>query len=145
MSEHAILARLQAEGLRLTEPRRQVVQAIVALGRPFSAEELYHALQAANRPVGRATVFRTIDRLVAIGVLARVHHPSGVHRYLLRGTEHRHHIVCVQCGTVAEFSGCNVDALGAAVVAQTRFRVDGHWLELFGLCARCQQEHYPLT
>jgi Fe2+ or Zn2+ uptake regulation protein len=30
-------------------------------------------------------------------------------------------------------------------VAQTRFRVDGHWLELFGLCARCQQEHHPLT
>ena len=45
---------------------------------------------------------------------------------------------CTQCHRVVEFDGCTVDALAHELSEQTRFRIQGHWLELFGLCPECQ-------
>ncbi len=140
LAEPEIIARIQERGLRVTRPRRQIVRAVLSQTGPFSAEELLVRLHGNGIAAGRATVFRTLDLLVELGVLDRVHHPSGLHRYVLAGLDHGHYVVCSRCGAVADFNGCNVDDLIAAVVAQTGFRIDGHWLELFGLCAVCQND-----
>jgi Fur family ferric uptake transcriptional regulator len=137
--ESEVVQLIQEHGLRITRPRRLIVRAVLVQAGPFSAEELLQQLQQDGQATGRATVFRTLDLLVALGVLRRVHHPSGLHRYVLAGFGHGHHVVCSRCGAVADFNGCNVDDLIAEVVAQTGFRVDGHWLELFGLCMTCQK------
>jgi len=142
--EAEIVQRIQEHGLRVTQPRRLIVRAVLAQAGPFSAEELLQQLQQDGQATGRATVFRTLDLLVELGVLDRVHHPSGLHRYVLAGLGHGHYVVCSRCGAVADFTSCNVDDLIAEVVAQTGFQVDGHWLELFGLCRACQKSVTPL-
>lgn len=139
LAESEILERIQEHGLRVTRPRRLIVRSVLSQTGPFSAEELWSQLQSDGHAAGRATVFRTLDLLVDLGVLDRVHDPSGLHRYVLAGTGHRHHVVCSRCGAVADFNGCNVEELITAAVSQTGFQINGHWLELFGICATCQQ------
>jgi Fur family ferric uptake transcriptional regulator len=51
---------------------------------------------------------------------------------------HHHHLVCTGCGTVADFTGCDLAALEKRVAGETGFVVDGHILELVGLCRDCQ-------
>ena len=138
--EAEIIERIQERGLRVTRPRRLIIRSVLSQSGPFSAEELLSRLHRSGSAPGRATVFRTLDLLVELGVLDRVHHPSGLHRYVLAGTDHRHHVVCSRCGAVADFNGCNVEELIAAAIAQTGFQIDGHWLELFGICAACQED-----
>ncbi len=140
MSDEAqILDRLHDLGFRVTGPRRRVVAAVLACRDPFTAEDLYDQLRADGQPVGRATVFRTLDLLVSLRVLDRVHRPDGCHSYVASGPGHRHHLICSACGAVVEFHGCNVGELFADLADRTRFRIDGHWLEVFGVCERCQR------
>src|SRR5690606_25728686 len=133
-----VLESLRDVGLRITGPRREVVEAICAREMPFSADEVYDELRAAGSSTGRATVFRTLDLLVGLRLLGRVHRPDGSHGYVLREPGHRHHLVCSTCGTVVEFQDCNVAALADELADRTRFRIEGHWLEFFGVCADCQ-------
>ena len=60
--------RLAHSGRRLTEPRRQLIEAMRHPGDRFTAEQ---AVQAAPG-VGRATVFRTMRLLEEFGVLCQV-------------------------------------------------------------------------
>ena len=51
---------------------------------------------------------------------------------------HHHHILCTQCGAVAEFDGCIVDSLSERLEQLTGFNITDHWMEMWGLCARCK-------
>jgi Fur family transcriptional regulator, ferric uptake regulator len=133
------LQQLKQTGLRVTDPRVEVVEEIHARGGMFTGEQLYEDLRGRGSGVGRATVFRTIDVLVDLEILDRVHQPDGAHGYVLRGPGHRHHMVCSACGDVIEFQGCNVHELIDELASQTNFRIEGHWLEIFGTCGHCQK------
>ncbi len=135
-----ILEAMHERGWRVTGPRRAIVECILSQREPFSAEDIFRTLRRRQPTIGRATVFRTLDLLAELGVVERVHHPSGVHRYVVSGDGHRHHVVCVRCGAVAEFAGCNLEPLLTRVADQTRFRILDHWLELSGLCQTCQRD-----
>jgi Fur family ferric uptake transcriptional regulator len=136
--ESRTLERLRDLGLRITEPRRELIQAIYQTQGPFTAEDLHDHLRVGGSRVGRATVFRTLDLLAGLRVLERVHQPDGHHSYVLSGPGHRHHLVCLACGNVVEFQGCNVDNFVGQLSSQTDFKIEGHWLEVFGRCATCQ-------
>jgi Fur family transcriptional regulator, ferric uptake regulator len=133
------LKQLRSTGLRVTDPRIEVVEEIHARDGLFTGEQLYDELRGRGSGVGRATVFRTIDVLVDLEILDRVHQPDGAHGYVLRGPGHRHHMVCSGCGDVVEFQGCNVGELIESLASETNFRIEGHWLEIFGTCGQCQE------
>ena len=134
------LRQLQERGYRITEPRRSVLDAACTWNGAFTADDMLQHLDATPSPVGRATVFRTLDLLVQEGVLDRLHRPDGCHSYILSiGHDlHHHHLICSDCGTVVQFEGCSVDAMLGELSRQTNFRISGHWLEVFGVCAACQ-------
>jgi Fur family transcriptional regulator, ferric uptake regulator len=151
-SQEMILGQLQTRlaeaGYKLTQPRVAVMQQVAGYADSFTASDLLESMLKAAPQVGRATVFRTLDLLVDLGVLQRVHTETGGggnwgHIYVLCGLSntHHHHLVCTLCGQVADFAGCFLDAtLLGNLEASTRFQVEGHHLELYGQCARCKGE-----
>jgi Fur family transcriptional regulator, ferric uptake regulator len=139
-----VLAYLSDKGHRVTEPRRAILDRIVGYAQPFSAEQLFKDLGGDSGPIGRATVYRTIDLLLGEHWLARVHwNPSKEaaddHAYVPVEQGHKHHLVCTNCGSVAAFEGCDLDGLLGGLARRLNFRVDGHWLEIYGLCQVCQR------
>ena len=135
--------RLTASGYRLTVPRREVLKQIASRASSFSATELLESVTRARPHVGRATIFRTLDLLVELGLLQKVHTetgPSWGHSYLLCGLSdaHHHHLVCTRCGQIADFAECMLDELVSSLKAHTEFQVEEHRLELYGKCERCQ-------
>ena len=135
-----ILSLLQDHGMRLTQPRRVIVDEVQRRDRPFSAEELYGDLTLTHPGIGRATVFRTLDVLAQLQVLDRVHLPDGCHSYVLgqgRG-RHYHHLICSTCGVVVPFEGCTIEPLLASLGRTTEFEISGHMLEVFGTCGNCR-------
>jgi Fur family ferric uptake transcriptional regulator len=131
-----ILEQLRAHGLRSTGPRRAVVE--TALLRPgrFTANDIVDELRP--RGVGRATVFRTLDLLVDLGMLERLHTDSH-HAYTVCSERHHHHLVCTGCNSVEEIMSPSAERLVRALAKQSGYQLQGHLLEILGLCSRCQE------
>jgi Fur family ferric uptake transcriptional regulator len=145
-----VLASLSAKGHRVTGPRKAILDRITRYTQPFSAEQLWVDLGGNPRngtgPIGRATIYRTVDLLVDENWLARVHWSrsketaaESEHAYVPVDQGHQHHLVCKGCGLVVTFEGCDIDEVLGGLARRLNFRVDGHWLEAYGLCQACQR------
>jgi len=150
-SPGALLDALAQAGYSNTHSRRAVLAAICEAGGQASGAELLALGRAHHPPLGLVTVYRTLDLLLSLGLVRKLHLAEGCHTYALslaggqnetRGNEphnHGHHIICQRCNRAVEFNGCDLDAVVTAVEAQTGFRVEEHWLEMFGVCPACRE------
>ena len=150
-SPDALLDVLAQAGYSNTRSRRAVLMAICEAGGQASSAELLALGRAHHPPLGSVTVYRTLDLLLSLGLVRKLHLTEGCHTYALslasrqaetRGNEphsHGHHIICQRCNRAVEFDGCDLGAVVTAVEAQTGFHVQEHWLEMFGVCPACRK------
>lgn len=132
-----ILAELRGQGVRTTAPRRAVVAAALARSRPFTAQQLVDELGG----IGRATVFRTLDLLVRVGVLSRMHGVEAGERcvrYTRCEPAHHHHLRCRSCGRVEEIELRALERQLAGIARRRGFLAVEHEVEIAGLCPRCR-------
>jgi Fur family ferric uptake transcriptional regulator len=130
-----IRGQLSERGIRDTAQRRAVVEAAVRRRGRFTANDIVAEL--APRGIGRATVFRALDLLADLGILARLHSDSH-HAYTVCGTEHHHHLICVGCDSVEEIVSESAERLVQQIAEDAGFTPEGHLLEIVGLCGACQ-------
>lgn len=141
MTQASTLSALDRAGYRLTRPRRQVAELIGEREGHFTAAELVDAARDRRLGIGRATIFRALETLSALGIVERLDLPSGEHAYVRCEPQavHHHHVICASCGRSTEVPGCNLAPLAADVAARTGYRVDTHRIELYGTCPECQR------
>lgn len=133
------LAALRSAGLRVTRPRRSVVELLERAERPLTAAGIHEALLCKRIDVDLASVYRTLAVLEQHSLIHRLLTVEGVVR-CEPGFEEaacHHHTVCRQCGKVQETSCDGALALRAKVQASTGFTADSHRIELTGLCLGC--------
>ena len=128
-----ITSLLSAEGYRLTPGRRRVIETILAVHGLFSIVDIVRLAPG----IGRATVFRAVRLLVELRLVCRVRLEDGNVRYRLSASDHHHHLVCTGCGSVEDFPDCDLDGLSKSVAVRTKYQIQGHRLELYGLCPAC--------
>ena len=138
LDETHLSAILVAHGHKLTRPRRAVLTVIAASAGGLTPAEIHTRAQKYYRQTGLVTVYRTLDLLTECGAVRKIHSPDGCHAYAPASEGHAHHIICQKCRAVIEFDNCDLSDLLSAVQRRTGYQVSGHWLELFGLCPRCQ-------
>ena len=135
-----IVAALENAGYRLTAPRRALADLIAArAGSTFTAADLVAEVRSRGLGIGRATVFRAIDLLERVGAVERLDRPTGEHAYVACAPAHHHHVICAHCERSIEVGDLGLGAVAREVTRRTGYRIDGHRLELFGLCPACQQ------
>lgn len=141
---NAVLSVLGGAGKRLTTARRAVAEAISEQDGHFTAEDVLARSRSRRRAVGRATVFRSLDLLVALGLVERVDLPSGEHAYVACEPDaHHHHVVCSRCGRSVEVGELGLGPILTRIEASTGFAIDSHRLELFGVCPECRAAATP--
>jgi Fe2+ or Zn2+ uptake regulation protein len=136
------IATLIENGYRITASRKAVIEIIASSNHVLSPLEVYEKARTLNPKLGLVTVYRTIDKLEELGLLQRVHQPSGCHGFVAGFAGHQHLLICRHCGLV-EFFGGDEEMLGslmADVENRSGYRIEDHWLQLFGVCNNCQQE-----
>ncbi len=133
-------ARLSDHGFKKTRQRRAVLDVLASTEIGLTAAEVHAQARERCRVLGLPTVYRTLEVLEESGLVRRIHTAGGCERFAPVSLFDSHHVVCVRCGRVAEFVGCNVRELIPAAVRQTGFHVEGHFLELLGTCNTCYGE-----
>ena len=135
-----ISAILRQRGYKLTAQRRAILEVIVHSQSHLSPAEIHKRVKRQDPNIGLVTVYRTLEILSHLGIICEMHTRGNTRSYLIRGTpEHHHHIICTDCGTVVNFTGCELSRLEERLSRETGFEMTGHLLELSGRCPSCQK------
>jgi Fur family ferric uptake transcriptional regulator len=134
----ALSRRLREQGYRVTGARRAILEALVGCAGHVSADELVALANRRAPRVGRMTVYRTLELLQQLGVVRAIYLGSGAAHYVLLEDGHHHHLVCARCDAVVEFEDCLMNELEAQLGERHDFLVQGHVLEIVGLCQDCR-------
>jgi Fur family transcriptional regulator, ferric uptake regulator len=128
---------------RQTRPRQRIAEQVIALaesGADFTIDDLWQTLRQTEPRMGRATVYRSVEMLVQMGLLHRIELADGTHHYRVCRGGHHHHLTCTQCQRVVDIDLCLPKEQLHALSIQTGFALAGHALTLFGECAQCRTE-----
>ena len=136
-SHPKLTAILEDRGIRVTPPRKAIVDLLEQKHGGFTIEALGEDLPS----VGRATLYRTIKLLVETGAVCKLAMVDGSRVYSVSRTDHHHHhYVCVKCGAVEEFSAAAVEQLLSSISTDLPGQVVDHRIELYVICDYCPEK-----
>ncbi|MFL7808920.1 MAG: Fur family transcriptional regulator [Anaerolineae bacterium] len=135
--ERSMAQALHEAGYRLTQPRRAVLQVLEESAEQLSPYEIHRRGKGTYPQLGLVTVYRTLELLDGLGLVRRVHSEGSCHNYARAG-EDKHYLVCRGCHRVVQFPCGGLDELIEEVERRSAYEIDGHLLELTGLCPECQ-------
>jgi len=129
------------QGVRWTNQRQVIVETFLICGEHITVEELHQRVRAIDRSVSAATVYRTVNMLVDMGVANKGNFGSGSASFEVAvGKAHHDHLVCQSCGAIVEFNHPQIEALQDEIAAKHGFALDHHRMELYGICTACQRK-----
>lgn len=136
-----LLDTLHQRGYRMTPQREMIIETLVHTGGHVTAEEIYDQVHQRARAINIATIYRTLDLLVANGLISRADLWDG--RVVYTTLEHGQHIhlVCKQCGKVFKAEHSLVESLDDQLRSKYQFLADLEHLSITGICAGCQSEN----
>ena len=114
----------------------------------LTVDDVLAGLMASGTRVGRTTVYRTLEALVAEGTMAKVADVrGGAARYRMLATDARDagsdppahgQLRCVSCGRVIPLDCDMLGAFARHVEEDHGFAIDARRTVLYGLCADCR-------
>jgi Fur family ferric uptake transcriptional regulator len=125
--------------LKSTDQRRLIVDAFFGAKRHVTVDDMHAIVRTHETRIGYATVYRTMKLLTECGVAEERRFGDGFTRYELCAGAHHDHLICVQCGDIAEFNEPRIEALQEEVAVHHGFELRRHEHELYGLCPDCQR------
>lgn len=129
---------LRERNLPATRQRLRIAEILFGTHRHVSADEILARLRREDDPVGKATVYRTLDLLLTARLIREHDFGEGFRRYEPRRIRLRHeHLVCTRCGKVIEFQSEEIERLEADVASLHQFQPTHHKVEIYGLCEEC--------
>lgn len=135
---------LRARGERMTGPRRAVLTALARRGGHVLAAEVVEAVSEVDPSVHRASVYRTLEALSALGVVQHLHLGHGGTAYHLSDGAHHHvHAQCQVCGAVEDLPADLLDGVAEQVALRSGFLLDPGHVALSGVCRACATHSTP--
>jgi Fur family ferric uptake transcriptional regulator len=119
--------------------RRAVLELLDSQTCALSAIEIEDALRTGERPVARASIYRILDELERLNLIHKVEVGQAMARYepLRADSEHHHHLVCDNCGTVIPFTDTRLEHAIQELSRRVPMRVAEHEIVLRGECEDC--------
>lgn len=129
-------ADLRAQGYRLTPQRQLVLEAVATLGHA-TPEDIHGEVRKTAAAVNISTVYRTLELLESIGLVTHTHLAHGAPTYHVASDHDHVHLVCRECGAVAESAPTLISGLVDELAKTEGFEVDVAHFAIFGRCRDC--------
>lgn len=123
---------LRRAGLRVTRPRRVILEILHRLGGHPDAHEIFADKAAREAGVSLATVYRTVKVLEETGAIQRHAFGDGPARFEQAQSGHHDHLIDIDTGEVIEFTSARIEALQEEIAATLGYEIVHHRLELYG-------------
>ena len=124
---------------RFTGQQKDLVEHVFARHSHFDADRLVKDLEDAGLNVSRATVYRTLTKLVDAGMLRKLDIGTKIYYEHDYGYPQHEHLVCGACGKMIEFQHPAIEAAIEEICGQHQFQMSGHTLVIRGTCVDCNR------
>jgi Fur family peroxide stress response transcriptional regulator len=133
--EDALAAACRAAGLALTPQRLAIYRALRETETHPSPEGLYARVKGRMPTLSLATVYKTLEALVRVGLAVEVPATGKTKRYDAN-MAHHHHLICTGCGEVRDFYDPALDGVRPPV-RLAGFVAHGVRVQVHGRCDAC--------
>lgn len=136
-SEAGIEQVLKAASMRVTQPRVAVLAAVAA--HPHAdTETIISAVHGDHPHVSHQAVYDSLKLFTKLGVIRQIQPQGHIARYETRVGDNHHHVVCRQCGNLADVD-CAVGEAPCLHASDHRgFIIDEAEVIYWGICPQCQ-------
>jgi Fur family ferric uptake transcriptional regulator len=135
--EEAIRAVREA-GMRLSTPRRLVLEALFSAEGPVSAVHLAHTLA-----IDESSVYRNLEVLERHGLIRHVHLGHGPGLYALVGRDEVEYLYCEGCHKVTAATPDQLDPVRKTIRKRFGYEARFTHFAIVGLCERCAAAARP--
>ncbi len=134
---------IRATGLRRTVPRAVVAQVLQANPGHLTVGEIQdHIARDFPEAAGmaRSSVYRALEALEGAGLVVAVRGGQEETRFEWDGHHGHHHLICDDCGHIAEVALDSAHSLEREAQRSFGFQTRVRHLALRGTCGRCRQQ-----
>lgn len=129
--------RLRRLHVRVTPQRLLVLEALAAQGGHRTAEAILRWVAVRYPAMNLATVYRTLDLLISVGLVVQTDLGGGAASFELVGESPHHHLICERCGAVQDLDDTLFAALREELFERYGFRAHSRHFAIFGTCRQC--------
>ena len=127
---------LETKNLRVTTPRRAIIDAVFGTEDHFTAEQLLDMARVLDPSVSRATVYRTLPLLTESGLVHEMDFGKDYKIYdpNYANSPNHNHIICDDCDKIVEFESNQLNKLENEISHDLGFKVKNQQLKITGSC-----------
>lgn len=135
-AKQRFLAFLETKNLRVTAPRRAIIDAVFGTEDHFTAEQLLDKARQLDSSVSRATVYRTLPLLTESGLVHEMDFGKDYKIYdpNYANSPNHNHIICEDCDKIVEFESDKLEKLEGEITQELGFKVKTQQLRITGSC-----------
>jgi Fur family ferric uptake transcriptional regulator len=129
---NAIEEKCKVKGVRLTDQRKIIAQAMANATDHPDVDELHKRVNAVDKKISIATVYRTVKLFEEAGIVEKHDFKGGKARYEQSPDEHHDHLIDINSGEIIEFVDKEIEKLQNDVAKKLGYKLVDHKLELYG-------------
>ncbi len=134
-----LITEIKKKGHRVTKSRELICKILEDSGHVhFTVDELYKKATKKSDDVDLATVYRTLELLGQIGLIAHLHQAHGSGIYFLQNEENTMHLICISCEKIIDISSETFNKINKLLMKETKFKIIHNNFIYSGICENCK-------
>ena len=134
-----LISQIKKKGHRVTQSRELICKILEESGHAhFTVDEIYKKVIKQNTNIDLATVYRTLELLGEIGIIAHLHQAHGSGIYFLKNNENTMHIICINCNKILDVSSKTYNKINSLLIKETQFTKIHNNFIYSGACGNCK-------
>jgi Fur family transcriptional regulator, ferric uptake regulator len=133
--------------LRWTPQRKLILSVFLTFKGHVQIESIHEKIRAQDPSIGIATLYRTLNLLVAAELIEAHSFQNGKKTYeRMFHVRHHDHLICTSCEKTVEFEHPLIEKYQVEVCEAYGFTLKSHTMKLLGICNSCRmKKNNPLS